>query len=87
MVKSLPNHPKTSDQLAVTLVSVSVSQSRQKSGISVRGCWERYGHLFLADFFCQGPVGQRMFQGCEKEGHIHKCFLNMLLCGDWGNNQ
>lgn len=86
MVKNLPSPPKASDQLAVPLVSESVPQRRQNSGVSGRGRWERYGHPFLADCFFADVQLARMFQGCEK-GQIHTCFLNMLLCGRWGNNR
>lgn len=87
MVKSFPNHLKASDQLKIPLVSESVPQSRQRNGVKLKRILGKVWPSILGSlFFGQGPVGLRMFQGCEKEGHSHKCFLNILLGGDWGNN-
>lgn len=87
MVKSLPNHLKASDQLKISLVSESVSQTRQKNEVQWKRMLGKVWPFILGSlFFCQGPVSLRTFQECEKERLGHKCFLNILLGGGRGNN-
>lgn len=80
MVKSLPNHPKVSGQLEIPLVSEFVPQSRQGGRDCGGMAWPSVlGSGFF--FFLPRSSCSEDTSGMWVEGHIDKCFVNILLGG------